>query len=96
MRNVIHVRHATWRRLQDRATPFRGSERDTPDKVIAHLLDTVDRLDSLHATGGLEALRRECEYDPEGDTGVDSLIGYKDALEDIVADLLPEAGAVTL
>lgn len=26
-------------------------------------------------------LRKECEYDPEGDTGVDSLIDYKDALE---------------
>lgn len=29
-------------------------------------------------------LQEECEYDPEGEGSVDDLIGYKDALEDLV------------
>lgn len=39
----------------------------------------------------LDALREECEYDPLGDSTIDSLIAYKDALE----DLIPSSG-VTL
>lgn len=32
----------------------------------------------------LEALRRDCDYDPEGDSPLDALIAYKDALEDVL------------
>lgn len=32
----------------------------------------------------LNELQEACGYDPEGDTGVDSLISYKDACEDLV------------
>lgn len=34
--------------------------------------------------GLVEKLQEECEYDPEGDSTVDNLIAYKDALEDLV------------
>ena len=30
----------------------------------------------------IEDLQEECEYDPEGDSPIDNLIAYKDALED--------------
>lgn len=33
-------------------------------------------------------LQEACGYDPDGDTGVDSLIDYKDALEALAAELL--------
>ncbi len=34
------------------------------------------------AADTVEELRRDCGYDPEGDSSVDALIAYKDALED--------------
>ena len=49
----------------------------------------------------LDRLRAAAGYDPEGDTGIDSLIDYKDALEDAVSaaentlnELLAEARKV--
>jgi hypothetical protein len=38
----------------------------------------------------LTELREACEYDPQGDSSVDSLIDYKNALEDEVYRLLTE------
>lgn len=35
--------------------------------------------------GTIEQLQRDCEYDPDGDSPVDNLIAYKDALEDLYA-----------
>ncbi len=37
---------------------------------------------SRTAIGALEQLRRECGYDPNGDSPIDALTAYKDALED--------------
>ncbi len=42
----------------------------------------VTSADSRDAIAALEQLRRECGYDPEGDSSIDALIAYKDALED--------------
>lgn len=39
---AIRVSGETWARLQRVATPFRGSELGTPDRVIAHLLDEYE------------------------------------------------------
>lgn len=55
----------------------------TPTEII----DLLDRAKTLlqaveSEEDVLAALREDCGYDPEGDTGVDSLIDYKDALED--------------
>jgi hypothetical protein len=38
--------------------------------------------DSRDAVAALEQLRGECGYDPNGDSSIDALIAYKDALED--------------
>lgn len=35
----------------------------------------------------IEQLQRDCEYDPEGESSVDELIAYKDALEDLVGSV---------
>lgn len=35
----------------------------------------------------IEELQQECDYDPEGDSPVDNLIAYKDALEDLVGQV---------
>jgi hypothetical protein len=40
---TIRISEETWKRLQAWATPFSGSERGTPEKVIAHLLDEVEK-----------------------------------------------------
>ena len=37
---------------------------------------------SQRAVAHLQALARECGYDAEGDSSIDALIAYKDALED--------------
>jgi hypothetical protein len=39
---TIKVSEETWQRLQAIATPFRGSELGTPDKVIERLLDVYE------------------------------------------------------
>lgn len=36
----------------------------------------------------IEQLQRDCGYDPDGDSPIDALIDYKDALEDEVGRLL--------
>jgi hypothetical protein len=41
-------------------------------------------------------LQAECEYDPEGDSTIDSLIAYKDALEDLYASLLADTAEPTM
>ncbi len=42
----------------------------------------TQRARSQRAVAHLQALARECGYDPEGDSSLDALIAYKDALED--------------
>jgi hypothetical protein len=39
---TIRIDGETWERLQAFATPFKSSERGTPDKVIRALLDRVE------------------------------------------------------
>ena len=40
--------------------------------------------DSRAALAELEELRHECDYDPNGDSSIEALIDYKDALEDLL------------
>ena len=44
------------------------------------------------ASPTIEELQRACEYDAEGDSSVDALIAYKDALEDAYGTLLEKGG----
>ena len=62
-----------------------SEERQEPDGVNEpepfDLAAMLNKLAPMTAPDPLAELREECGYDPDGDTGVDSLIDYKDALE---------------
>ena len=63
----IYVSADTHTRLQMLATPFRRSERGTPDKVIRYLLDEYERHAARQRLGYEEPLPRQHPAEPGHD-----------------------------
>lgn len=82
------------------APPVRGTYRliagghpDLPQLMLSRDADPLPPTNDVSAETALGLLRVDCDYDPDGAGGLDDLIAYKDALEDLVREHYPKAAA---